>query len=307
MDQRPSINKIPILIVSGYLGAGKTTLLNHLLSLPAIRKKKLALIINEFGSLGVDGKRIKPGDYPKFEINTGSIFCICTQTEFIRTLETISKKVHPDLLLIEATGIAEIRDIEAFIDFPEVLGRFEILTNICVVDALNFVKVIPMLRAAKVQVQWADGLVVNKSDRVNTINLEQLKEVLRTLNPDAKVTTVSQGAIPTEYLQSLSHLKRKGRLLTEPPDPVYAKAFQTYQTVNHSKFLQLLQDLDDKILRLKGSINFGAGSYFVERVGNQLIENPKEITPGSETQFSVVAWKIHSEELARQFEKTWIE
>ena len=134
---------IPVILLTGYLGAGKTTLLNHLLAQPEVAEKKLVLIINEFGQLGVDGQLLQPGSYTRYEINKGSLFCICTKVDFIKALQEISRSIHPDLVLIEATGIAQTGDIEAFMSEPVVKDKFAIQANVCVVDALNFIKVVP--------------------------------------------------------------------------------------------------------------------------------------------------------------------
>ena len=80
---------IDVYILTGYLGAGKTTTLNRLIGAERFAGKKLALIINEFGKMGVDGQLLLPGDYTKYEINKGSIFCICTKTDFLKALDSI--------------------------------------------------------------------------------------------------------------------------------------------------------------------------------------------------------------------------
>ncbi|MCE5273144.1 GTP-binding protein, partial [bacterium] len=77
------MSRIPIILLTGYLGAGKTTLLNHLLSRPEIRERNVALIINEFGELGVDGRLVEAGTRPVYELNKGSLFCVCIKTDFL--------------------------------------------------------------------------------------------------------------------------------------------------------------------------------------------------------------------------------
>jgi G3E family GTPase len=84
---------IPVIIFTGYLGAGKTTSLNTLLNTDWVKSKNIALIINEFGSVGVDGKLVEPGNYAKYEINRGSIFCICTKTDFVKYMTDISENI----------------------------------------------------------------------------------------------------------------------------------------------------------------------------------------------------------------------
>ncbi|MCK5845314.1 MAG: hypothetical protein KAG97_11445, partial [Victivallales bacterium] len=102
------MNKIPIVLVSGYLGAGKTTLLSRLLEGGGpLEGKSVAVLVNEFGALPVDGALLPDGDYLLTEINKGSVFCVCLKTDLIRNFEDIARNFKPDLLLMEATGIAE--------------------------------------------------------------------------------------------------------------------------------------------------------------------------------------------------------
>ena len=118
---------IPMILITGGLGAGKTTLSEPPPSAhePA-RPKKLCLLINEFGQLGVDGRLVEAGEHPMFELNRGSLFCICIKTDFIATLREIADRVRPDLLVVEATGMAEPRDIQDFVDEPTLAAQFHI-------------------------------------------------------------------------------------------------------------------------------------------------------------------------------------
>jgi G3E family GTPase len=158
---------IPIYLLTGTLGSGKTTLLNNLLQLPQFKDGNTCLIINEFGELGVDGALVESGDHPKFELNKGSIFCICIKTDFIATLQAIANDVKPDCLLVEATGMAEPRDVQDFIDVPDLAKEFHIEANVCIVDALDFIRVAPMLRAARQLATWADTILNNPCDLVD--------------------------------------------------------------------------------------------------------------------------------------------
>ncbi|MCX7047927.1 MAG: GTP-binding protein [Candidatus Sumerlaeota bacterium] len=298
------MSKIPILLLTGYLGAGKTTTLNHLLSLPEIRRRRLALILNEFGALGVDGELIRPGAFDKFELNKGSIFCICVKTDFIKTLDEIAARVRPDLVLVEATGIAETRDLIAFASEACLQDRFEIQANVCLVDARHFVTVAPMLKAARGQAQWADGIVINKTDLSSPAELDTLESMLAAMNPQAPRIRVQFGAIPADFLLSLRHTPRSGDLLAEPPDPLFSESFETDHPVDRGLFEQALETLGDKVLRLKGRVDFGAGPVFIEKAGASLIEKaPPSGKLG--TAFVVIAWNIRQSELRELFERAW--
>ena len=98
--------KIPTIILTGFLGAGKTTLLNRLIDY--YQSTRTVLLINEFGQVGIDGQLLAAGNYQKIELNKGSLFCICVRTDFIDEVERIATEMRPELLIIEATGLADL-------------------------------------------------------------------------------------------------------------------------------------------------------------------------------------------------------
>ncbi len=167
---------IPVYLLTGYLGSGKTTLLNHLLSDPQLAGQRIALIVNEFGALGVDGQLVSGADGQVFELSRGSLFCACIRTDFARALEQIADDVQPDLVLAEATGVAATSDLVGFFDMAHGQSRFRVQANVCIVDSLNFTKVLPYLKAASAQVVSADGIVINKSDLMDEPGQTQLAE-----------------------------------------------------------------------------------------------------------------------------------
>lgn len=295
----------PIILITGYLGSGKTTLLNHILGLPGIQEQKIALIINEFGSIGMDGKLVRPGDYARYEINKGSLFCICTKTDFIKTLEDLDANVKPDLIIVETSGVAETRDIISFIDEPHLKGKFEIKADLCIIDAANFTKVAPMLKAARSQVEWADGIIVNKMDMVTERELEKLGGVVSALNPDAPTVSVSFGEIPEAFINVLGHTKRSGGPVEGPPEAIFQLSFRIDQKVDRKAFEEMINRFRENILRLKGYIDFGDAPTFIEFMNEELSDKPELTSEESESTFTVIAWNMDKEELRAAFENCW--
>jgi len=293
---------IPLILITGYLGSGKTTLLNHLLLLPEIRTKNLALIINEFGTLGVDGALVESGDYAKFELNKGSLFCICIKTDFIKTLQTIANETQPDLVIIEATGVAETSDLQEFLTVPTLLNRFYIQTNICLADAENLIKVLPFLKAAKSQLTWADGIIINKSDLVSEKVLTDIQQLVKTLNPKAPVEITSYGKISQEFINNIHHRQLSGTIIESPPDTLFSLSFQNPKPIEYDKFLLLLNSYKENILRLKGTVNFENESLFVEVIHGKYLEKSVSETKNIRAGFSVIAWKTDKDKMKNAFE-----
>lgn len=287
---------IPILMITGYLGAGKTTLLNHLLSLPAIRERQTALIINEFGTLGIDGELVEAGDQALFELNKGSIFCSCLKTDFLKTLTIIAEDVQPELLIIEATGVAEPRDLEDFVTSTGLRDRFRIQANLCLVDAPHFIKVAPMMRAAREQVIWADALIINKCDLVTVPELETLGEVLTAYNAQAPQLQVTHGRLPADLLANLDHRVRRADELQAPPDPLISASFRLDQPVPEERLQALIAGLGERLLRLKGYLPTAAGRLFVEVAGGRYTSYPAEGEAGKGS-LVLIVWQIRQSEL----------
>lgn len=299
------MKQIPIILITGYLGSGKTTLLNHLLTLPEIKTKKLALIINEFGMLGVDGALVEFGDYAKFELNKGSLFCICIKTDFIKTLEKIADETQPELVIIEATGVAETSDLQDFFTVPTLLNRFHIQANICLADAENLIKVLPFLKAAKSQIIWADGIIINKSDLVGEKELADIQQLVKTLNPEAPVEITSYGKISWEFINNIHHRQLSGTAIESPPEALFSLSFLNANPIEHEKFLSLLNSYKENILRLKGTVYFENEPLFVEVIHGKYMEKSLVDAKNIRAGFSVIAWKTDTQKLKNAIETLW--
>lgn len=295
---------IPLLILTGYLGAGKTSTLNHLLGLPSIRRRNPTLIINEFGTIGIDGQKVASGAWTKFEINRGSIFCICIKTDFVKTLTTIAEDLKPGLVIIEATGVADPCDIEQFLEVPTLAGRFRVEASVCVVDAAGFTRIAAFLQAARRQVLWSDGLAINKTDLVTATDLVVLHKVLASLNPRVPQVEVTHGCIPDEFLRSLTHERRPAVAVDRPPDELVSVSLQTDRAANRDAFMDAIRGLGERLLRLKGTVQFPEGRVFVEVVNGRVTETAPPAGLAATT-FTAIGWQLSREDLSAAFRSTW--
>jgi G3E family GTPase len=302
MAQEHIKKPIEVWLLTGYLGAGKTTALNHLLGSQIFAGRKIALVINEFGKIGIDGRLVKPGAYAKFEINKGSIFCICTKTDFLQTFQEI-RALRPEVVLIEATGIAETSDLEQLLSESVLQADFQIQANLCIVDGVNFIKTAAFLKAAVSQVRWADGLAINKADQLSDKEIKQVAGILEELNPSAVVTHTQFGKIETNFLKSLSHQSHNLPLFSCPPEEIPAVCITTDCSVNKEFFYKTIESLKSRILRLKGDVGFESGPRFVEIAGEQVTEKPSCGKFETRTAFTVIGWKIDKQQLKDAFQE----
>jgi len=187
-------SRIPVTIITGFLGAGKTTLLNKIIGKHP--EKKFAIIENEFGATGIDGGLIKAATDSIFELSNGCICCSLGE-DFMFTLENLLGSNYAfDYLLIETTGIADPSGIvDAFVTGSSVQQKFKIDSVVCMADAVNMVDLIDKQPEVRKQLVLADLVLLNKTDCVRREELARLTDMVTSINPTAKVASVSFGEV----------------------------------------------------------------------------------------------------------------
>lgn len=173
---------IPVTIISGFLGSGKTTLLNHILTQE--HGLKIAVIQNEFGEIGIDGKLIENVEQDIFELNNGCI-CCSVQSDLVRALENLKTLVKPvDHLLIETTGLADPRPVaQTIVQNPLVKAHYMLDGIVCIADAKHLLLDIKEHREAMHQIRMANVVLLNKTDLVSQRKLKLTEQKIRAINP----------------------------------------------------------------------------------------------------------------------------
>ncbi|PSB13376.1 cobalamin biosynthesis protein CobW, partial [filamentous cyanobacterium CCP2] len=194
ISQPPLKERIPATVVTGFLGSGKTTLINYILKGQSGRK--VAVIVNEFGEIGIDGQLLIADDNEQLvEFNNGCL-CCTVRGDLVRTLENLTQRSDLDAVLIETTGLADPAPVAStFIISEEIRPKFVLDSFVTVVDAHNLERNLSDSHEAQEQVAFADIILINKSDLVSTEELEAIKQRLRMLNPIARIYDTSYGAI----------------------------------------------------------------------------------------------------------------
>ena len=192
------LTKTPVTVITGYLGAGKTTLLNKLLTQP--NGKKLAVIVNEYGEIGIDADLVVKSDEEILEMNNGCI-CCNVRGDLVRIIDKITNESQSfDHIVIETTGLADPGPIIQSFWVEEVLrGRTQLDGFVTVVDSLHFFRHEHSCEA-KEQVAFADQIILNKCDLVEAAQLEQLERSIKSMNPLAKVEKTNHSEIYTDIL-----------------------------------------------------------------------------------------------------------
>ncbi|GLC53461.1 hypothetical protein PLESTB_000752400 [Pleodorina starrii] len=213
--------KIPITVVTGFLGSGKTTLVNHILS--ANHGKKIAVIENEFGEVGIDDALVMESKEEIFEMNNGCV-CCTVRGDLIRILnKLVKRKGKFDAIMIETTGLANPAPViqTFFVD--------ENIKDACVLDAvltvvdskhvtqhLNEVKPDGVVNEAVQQVAFADKILLNKTDLVSAEELEEVRERIKHINKPAEVIECQRSAVDVSRLLGINAFSLERLLAMDP-------------------------------------------------------------------------------------------
>ena len=190
-----SSDKIPVTVLTGYLGAGKTTLLNRILSEP--HGKKYAVIVNEFGEIGIDNDLVIGADEEVFEMNNGCI-CCTVRGDLVRILDGLMRRKGKfDAIIVETTGLADPAPVAQTFFVDENVGRRTKLDAVVTVaDAKWLNERLKDAPEAKNQIAFADVILINKTDLVSADELDEVEARIRGINPYAKVHKTERAQIP---------------------------------------------------------------------------------------------------------------
>jgi len=193
--QEKSQEKIPVTVLTGYLGAGKTTLLNRILSEP--HGKKYAVIVNEFGEIGIDNDLVVGADEEVFEMNNGCI-CCTVRGDLVRILDGLMRRKGKfDAIIVETTGLADPAPVAQTFFIDENVGRRTRLDAVVTVaDAKWLNDRLKDAPEAKNQIAFADVILINKTDLVSPAELAEVEARIRGINPYAKVHKTERAKIP---------------------------------------------------------------------------------------------------------------
>src|SRR5579863_6193844 len=197
MSEPISPEKIPVTVLTGYLGAGKTTLLNRILSEP--HGKKYAVIVNEFGEIGIDNDLVVGADEEVFEMNNGCI-CCTVRGDLVRILDGLMRRKGKfDAIIVETTGLADPAPVAQTFFMDENVGRRTKLDAVVTVaDAKWLNDRLKDAPEAKNQIAFADVILINKTDLVSPEELREVEARIRGINRYAKVHKTERAKIPLD-------------------------------------------------------------------------------------------------------------
>jgi G3E family GTPase len=263
------MQQIPVTVLTGYLGAGKTTLLNRILS--EQHGKKYAVIVNEFGEVGIDNDLVVGADEEVFEMNNGCI-CCTVRGDLIRILGGLMKRKDKlDAIIIETTGLADPAPVaQTFFVDDEVRARTKLDAIVTVADAKHLLRRLEDSHEAEEQIAFADVILLNKTDLVSPEELKEVEARIRSINAYAKLhrtrkcdvgldTVMERGAFDLDRILEIEP-EFLGEDHHEHDDDIQSFSFKTMMPLNRERFMRWMGDLvaskGPDILRSKGILAF---------------------------------------------------
>ncbi|NBW10670.1 MAG: GTP-binding protein [Caulobacteraceae bacterium] len=198
--------KIPVTVLTGYLGAGKTTLLNRILT--EDHGKRYAVIVNEFGEIGIDNDLVVGADEDVFEMNNGCV-CCTVRGDLIRVVAGLMKRQRPgkpafDAIIVETTGLADPGPVaQTFFVDEDVKAKTQLDSVTALVDAKHVMARLDDSKEAREQVAFADRIILNKTDLASEAELTAVEQRLRKLNPLAPITRAERANVPLDQVLGL--------------------------------------------------------------------------------------------------------
>jgi len=289
-----SPEKIPVTVLTGYLGAGKTTLLNRILS--ENHGKKYAVIVNEFGEIGIDNDLIVGADEEVFEMNNGCV-CCTVRGDLVRIIDGLMKRKGKfDAIILETTGLADPAPVaQTFFLDEDVREKTSLDAVVTVADAKWLSDRLKDAPEAKNQIAFADVIVLNKTDLVTKAELAEVEARIRAINPYATLhktqraqvklsDVLGRGAFDLDRILEIEpeflddgghdhdhdhhdhhghdhhHDHSHGGMKHYHDEDMQSLSLRTDKPIDPTKFMPWLQELvakdGERILRSKGILSF---------------------------------------------------
>jgi len=252
---------VPFFLVTGFLGSGKTTFLKHLIE-HSDDRYKIGIIQNEFAPANIDGIELRNLNKPFeiLEINNGSVFCVCLLGDFISSLKSFVDQEKPDMLILESSGLSDPIAISEILQSDQLKELVYLSSCWCIIDVMNYQKMLSILIRIKHQISVSDYLVLNKIDLVDSKHLESVKDSVQQINSLVQIMETEYCRIDTDlFFNNISidrNLKHKeSHVFIKPDRPaIKARVFKTSRKISIDNLRKLIRIYIDQTIRIKGFV-----------------------------------------------------
>lgn len=264
-------------IFTGFLGSGKTTLLLELMR--KLEDRKIGVIQNEFGRIGIDGEILKRDGIEMMELNRGSIFCTCLKLHFVDALSQMAQK-NFDYLFVESSGVGDPSNVDEILSVvKETKGvTYDFSGVLCLVDAVNFLDQLAAEETVARQIKHCHLAVISKTDLVDDARILEIKKKIREINPLCLIEVTEHGNLNPDFmtLNLLDYQFAESEPTLNSPETI-PKALMIHPKapVDKQEFETFALAVADRLHRLKGFVDFkDEGWQQVDLVGETLDYKP---------------------------------
>ncbi|WP_352420651.1 GTP-binding protein [Proteiniborus sp.] len=265
-------NKTKLYLLTGFLGSGKTTFLTNVLN--DLTDRRVGVIMNEFGKVGIDGTIIKKDDMELIEINRGSIFCSCLQLSFVSALIEMADR-NMEYVFVESSGLADPSNIGEFLDAVQIAkgDAYDYSGAICIVDGVNFLEQIEDIETVERQLKFCHLVVISKVDLIDEETLNKVKSKIREINDKAEIQIAINGRLDYNFLEK--NLMEDDWVGTEDttnsPENKPKTLTLTYNgEITKEKLTQFIDTIKKDSYRIKGFFKLEDGWNQVDVVGKRI-------------------------------------
>lgn len=301
---------VELYLVSGFLGSGKTTFLQNILK--SVDTSRVGVIVNEYGSVSIDGKLIGDEELKMVEINNGSIFCACIKGGFVKTLAAFLQQ-PVDRLYVEASGMADPSSIEDLLQELEPLiekkyhtdRRYSYKGCVCIVDAGHFIALSSSILPPVKQVQKCNLVVVNKADTVTEKGLGMVHDCIRRIRPDVKIYDTTYSQVPLEVLHQALTGEGDWESVTMnlPTNRPFGGVISLPEVCKYENMEHFLELIGEKMYRVKGFFTDG-NTWLVSNVGGDIQIKPDKSRRKRTNQLVVITQ--YEEGLEQWLKEKWM-
>jgi G3E family GTPase len=278
---REQEQRIPVTVLTGFLGAGKTTLLNRILTTE--HGRRVAVIVNEFGEVGIDHHLLISSDQEIVEMSNGCI-CCTVRGDLLRTLfNLLEQRGSFDTLMIETTGLADPAPVvQTFFIDDRIRSEFRMNGVVTVVDSKHIFQQLDRSPEAKEQIAFADLVLLNKMDLISPEDLSELEYKIRNINGAARICQTKNSDVDISIILDLQSLALEGKAQNHSEDHKHTEDISTVSIVLPGDldglkvsewFRSVITEQGPNILRMKGILNLrGDPDQFVFQGVHMLFE-----------------------------------